>query len=202
MSDFYSLKDFADGPHMVVDPKGKWAWAADLAAAHAEIERLTKERDYYAGLYQDGCNTYSEMHVAIEKTEAELAQATATVELVNSNNLTLAAELTGWKQAARQMEAERDEALAQVAMAYEESANEAKSCCHEGDYVANAIRALTPTDAKSALEAYGRKKVREGMRRAADVAIAVVDRDRESPRNLSYLVERAILAAMEKESGE
>ncbi|QLH13543.1 hypothetical protein HYQ43_04485 [Paracoccus pantotrophus] len=41
MADFYSLKDFADGPHMVADPKGKWAWAADLAAARAEIERLT-----------------------------------------------------------------------------------------------------------------------------------------------------------------
>ncbi|UFS67745.1 hypothetical protein LO749_16775 [Paracoccus denitrificans] len=77
---------------------------AKNAAARAEVERLTKERD----------------------------EATATVELVNSNNLTLAAELAGWKQAARQMEAERDEA-------------------------------------RAALEAYGREKVREGMRWAAEI---------------------------------
>ena len=103
-------------------------------------------------------------------------------------------------------EAERDEARAQVAAAYEAAAKlpttpewrwrfEPRWSASD---MATEIRALTPADAQAALEAYGREKVREGMQKAADIAVAVVDRDRESPRNLSYQVESSILAEMEK----
>ena len=230
MSDFYSLKDFADGPHMVADPKGKWAWAADLAAARAEIERLrssnealmrertsmiqthrtnlagliaerdrlrerlTKERDEAEARYTKACQTIEEFAQRAEKAEAERDEATGTIERLNSNNLTLCAELAGWKQSARQMEAERDEARAQVAMAYEAAAKVLdphdsgtfigdalghRICCNGymcgcrgstvGDYLQHLIRALTPADAKAALEAYGSEKVREGMRWAAEI---------------------------------
>ncbi|MDF3904649.1 hypothetical protein [Paracoccus sp. AS002] len=129
------------------------------AAARDEIERLTKERD----------------------------EATSTVELVNSNNLTLAAELAGWKQAARQMEAERDEALAQVALAWIAVGAGKGGCGLPCGYDCNGACFAPPTDAQSALEAYGREKVREGMQKAA------------------YLYPQgsgAILAEMEKEGGK
>lgn len=45
-----------------------------------------------------------------------------------------------------------------------------------------AISALTPADAQAALEAYGREKVREGMQRAAEVALCHSD---DRPRRYS-----------------
>lgn len=57
---------------------------------------------------------------------------------------------------------ERDEVRAQVAAAYEAAAN-LPAVCYDNIVDRNAIRALTPADAKAALEAYGREKVREGM---------------------------------------
>lgn len=101
-----------------------------------------------------------------EKAEAERDEATGTIERLNSNNLTLCAELAGWKQAARQMEAERDQA---VAAAFEAAAQEVGSWAGPSDIRMKTIRALTPTDAKASLEAYGREKVQEGMRRAANL---------------------------------
>lgn len=78
-------------------------------------------------------------------------------------------------------EAERDEARAQVAAAYEAAAKYLQSAADDWRSTYNELPAkkiedeipgvleLTPADAKSALEAYGRKKVREGMRMAADL---------------------------------
>lgn len=134
----------------------------ELAAARAEIERLTKERDYKQTVIE-------KLSDHIEKAEAERDEATSTLELVNSNNLTLAAELAGWKQAARQMEAERDEARAQVAAAFEAAAQEVGWWAGPRDIRMKTIRALTPADAQFALEAYGREKMREGMQKAADL---------------------------------
>ncbi|WP_323008493.1 hypothetical protein [Paracoccus sp. (in: a-proteobacteria)] len=89
---------------------------------------------------------------------------------------------------------ERDEARAQVAAAYETAAQVADDFAKDYDVmepgkpdryasaktqraakgmvrlVRDDIRALTPADAQSALEAYGREKVREGMRMAAKIA--------------------------------
>ena len=67
-------------------------------------------------------------------------------------------------------------------------------------------RSMTPDDAKSALEAYGREKLREGMQRAADIALCHSD---DRPRRYSmdwndgYIdgckgASDAILAEMEK----
>ncbi|MFN8681249.1 hypothetical protein ACDP63_08860 [Paracoccus sp. P2] len=104
---------------------------------------------------------------------------------------------------------ERDEARAQVAMAYEAAAktcslaatnylgkgadtdlgSRSRAICD----VACRIRALIPADAKAALEAYGREKVREGMQRAADLF---------KDANHGEHIMSAILAAIEKEGGE
>lgn len=44
----------------------------------------------------------------------------------------------------------------------------------EAELLSRAIRALTPADAKAALEAYGREKVREGMQRAISVTVGLM----------------------------
>ena len=75
MTDFYSLKDYADGPHMVADPKGKWAWASDLAAVQAKIERLTKERQAFEGMAKDN-------YTRLQKAEAERDEARAQVAML------------------------------------------------------------------------------------------------------------------------
>ena len=101
MTNFYSLKDFADGPHMVVDPKGKWAWAADLAAARSEIERLTKERDYKQMVIE-------KLSSHIEKAEAERDSFQAMFRSCLKGNDAL-------REKAQKANTERDEARALVA---------------------------------------------------------------------------------------
>ena len=86
-------------------------------------------------------------------------------------------------------EAERDEARAQVAAAYEaatsicadqfaahmnaaiygdpDNSRAREAAAAMAERLLHSIRALTPADAQAALEAYGREKVREGMQRAA-----------------------------------
>ena len=114
----------------------------------------------------------------------------------------------GMTHAARDVLAERDEARAQVAAAYE-AAEKALESRKYGDpdereeYAFDAaldrgivaIRALTPADAQAALEAYGLEKVREGMQRAAEVA---ADRCAAcGAREVAGLVKAHILADME-----
>ncbi|MDK8874359.1 hypothetical protein [Paracoccus sp. SSJ] len=114
----------------------------DLAAARAEIGRLTKGRDQW----RNACLDANQSELMLRK-RVELA------------------------------EAERDEAWAQVAAAY------AYGWQHGNHPDASAM----PTVYEAALEAYGREKVREGMRQAVDLY----------PQGIA-----AILAAMEKEGGE
>ncbi len=173
---------------------------ADLAAARAEIERLKADNDEMLAAStimnaqaEDLSSRLYRAEAEIERLTKERDEATSTVELVNSNNLTLAAELAGWKQVARQMEAERDEALAQVALAWIAVGAGKGGCGLPCGYDCNGACFAPPTDAQSALEAYGREKVREGMRRAADVAL------RYDTGEGAY---DAILAEMEKEGGE
>ena len=55
------------------------------------------------------------------------------------------------------------------------------------------VAGITPTDAKAALEAYGREKVREGMMRAADIANSFCQ-----VGQIGADIRAAILADMEK----
>lgn len=130
------------------------------------------------------------------------------------------AEIERLTARAAKAEAERDEALAQVAAVIEKAANIALyGDDDDPDWLMNraeSIRALTPAHAKAALEAYGREKVREGMQRAADLckpAKAKMDWGnkwepaRKNPQSAAAQGARkqcynAILAAMEKEGGE
>lgn len=104
---------------------------------------------------------------------------------------------------------ERDEARAQVATAYGSAAdalqnvaenwdcghNESRLCdcardVEQWGLAADEVRSMAPTDYKSALEAYGREKMREGMQRAAAL-FPVGSRD-------GGTISSAILAEMEK----
>lgn len=164
--------------------------AAALDAARAEIERLNNAM-------MKAVNQISDLAARLGQAEGRLAAS----ELVGV--------VEGWKARAEKAEAERDEALAQVAVAYEAAAktcslaatnylgkgadtdlgSRSRAICD----VAFRIRALIPADAKAALEAYGREKVREGMQRAADLF---------KDANHGEHIISAILAAMEKEGGE
>lgn len=175
------------------------AVANERDAARVEIERLTKERDYKQTVIE-------KLSDHIEKAEAERDEATSTLELVNSNNLTLAAELAGWKQLRKEAEAERDRALAQVGALLDENSRLNAAMLVLGAYLmekGEAFRvgegaelldaysaALTPADTKAALETRDREKVREGMRRAASLF---------KDANHGKHIMDAILAAMEKE---
>jgi hypothetical protein len=133
----------------------------DLAAARAEIERLTKERDSYFN-----AGTREMKRAAEALTRAVLA------------------------------EAERDEARAQVAASYDAVAEYIETVPLEvtdRQEHAKAIRALASDHAHSALEAYGREKVREGMRWAYDLSGRY--------HQITH-IRAAILADMEKEGGE
>ena len=99
---------------------------------------------------------------------------------------------------------ERDEARAQVAAAYEAAAIRSENYARGAPYnqrasinaLANSLRGMTPDDAKAALEAHGREKVREGMQRAADIAYAGKNSTATSYHRGQ--IKRAILADMEK----
>ena len=66
---------------------------------------------------------------------------------------------------------ERDDARAQVAAAYGSAASIVVTGEPEiSPITRHAITALTPADASAAIEAYGREKMRAGMKRAADIA--------------------------------
>ena len=86
-------------------------------------------------------------------------------------------------QLRKEAEAERDKARAWVAMAFRMAVNEVA----KGPGFIDRIRELTAPDAQAALEAYGREKLREGMKRAVDLY----------PQGIA-----AILSEMEKEGGE
>ena len=107
---------------------------------------------------------------------------------------------------------ERDEARAKVKVSLQLAVNavwdiQPQTCtANVAGTIGRAIRALTPADAQTALEAYGREKVREGMQRAADIALCHSD---DRPRRYSmdwndgYIdgckgASDAILAEMEK----
>ena len=124
----------------------------------------------------------------------------------------LSGELAEARAEIERLTKERDEARAQVAAAFEAAANASmesgpsyfmtqtgggfqETHTKLGAFafrtdIRDAIRALTPADAKSALDAYGREKVREGLQRAAVMIQG------NTPERIA--LRRAILADMEK----
>jgi len=149
--------------------------------------------------------------VRYDEAQAEIERLTKTVENCR-HDFRIALKR------AEKAEAERDEARAQVAMAYEAAAktcslaatsylgkgadtdlgSRSRAICD----VACRIRALIPDDAKAALEAYGREKVREGMRRASVIGNDLPDAIWDQPwSEYEYGIanlQSAILDEMEK----
>ena len=80
----------------------------------------------------------------------------------------LQADLATARAEIERLTKERDEAQAEQALLLERAAGrmDAGFSYNAG----NCVRGVIPDDAKAALEAYGREKVREGMQRAAEVA--------------------------------
>lgn len=130
---------------------------------------------------------------------------------------------------------ERDEARAQVAAALEAAADTLQDVANNWDcghmesrlcdcardaeqwgFAADEVRSLTPADAQAALEAYGREKVREGMRLAAECRFGwwlCIGPDgepdgtycsvRPDDQNYEfYVCQKAILAEMEKDASQ
>lgn len=125
MVDRYNMIGRDIGARMDVSPNGVWVRYCDLAAARAEIERLTKERD---AQYEE-----------------------------NVNRIAMQAKA----------EAERDEALVQMAGAFEVAAQTLIDRFAEAD--ADKIRALVPAGAQTALQSMLADAERDMRQRAADV---------------------------------
>ncbi len=112
---------------------------------------------------------------------------------------------------AEKAETERDEARRQVAGAFEAAAR--RTGCEDVEYPSGVIdmqgeelreilRALTPADAKAALEARDREKVREGMQRAAVIAMQPDEGNAGMMFAEAHEFRDAILASMEKEGDQ
>lgn len=130
MTTYYKLDHSEPGYLSQMLPRADGTWVkradyyADFAAARAEIERLTKERD---------------------EARAQVAAAYGSAA----------------------------DALQNVAENWDCGHNDSRLCdcardVEQWSFAADEIRHMTPTDAKAALEAYGREKVREGMQRVID----------------------------------
>ncbi|UFM63668.1 hypothetical protein LOS78_05745 [Paracoccus sp. MA] len=152
-------------------------WKARAEKAEDEVERLrgvlrkrteeadrADERADKAEAERDGLLEHCKLEEARGdklKTERDKARA----------------EINEYRGAAMQAAIERDEARAQIAAVIEQAADKAFNFGQGAPYnqrasitaLAASIRALTPADAKAALEAYGREKVREGVKRAASL---------------------------------
>ena len=124
-----------------------------------EIDRLRAEVERLNNALTEAANQIGDLATRLGQAEGRLDAS----ELVGV--------IEGWKARAETAEAERDEARAQVAAAYEAAASIVVTGEPEiSPITRHAITALIPAHAKSALEAYGREKVREGMQRAANIA--------------------------------
>lgn len=140
---------------MVSVHDGSYVMAAHYDAARAEIERLKREVDVAASAMVRNHNRAEKAEAERDSQEADFAKSIA---------IEVAARLKA--------EAERDEARAQVAASYDAVAEYIETVPLEvtdRQEHAKAIRALASDHAQSALEAYGREKVREGMQRAAGI---------------------------------
>ena len=154
---------------------------ADLAAARAEIERLTKAHDTV-------CGALAEAIKRAEKAEAGRDEARAQVAAAF--------------KAAADVLFDHGDGTVEIALDKRLCCNGYQCGCQGatvGLYLQHLIRSLTPAHAKAALEAYGREKVREGVQRAADIARTPDEDDDQLDRQCRIIVAAQILAAMEKE---
>ena len=143
-------------------------------AAQAEIERMGRELNL--AKYGEPNFSWSihkkameDLLARAEKAEAKITQLRFEIEKLREDYT----ELLGSNEALTfklvDAEAERDEARAQVAAAYEAAAIRSENYACGAPYnqratinaLANHLRGMTPDDAQAALEAYGREKVRE-----------------------------------------
>lgn len=169
---------------------GEWVRYSDLAAARAEIERLTRAVEYRSNMedhFREMCA--DKTHEGID-LRSQITRLTKERDTARNAADFLQGQFNNAIARAEKAEAERDEARAQVAAAFEAAAkalqnvadnwdcghNESRLCdcardAEQWGFAADDVRSLAPADAKAALEAYGREKVREGMQMAADEAL-------------------------------
>ena len=123
--------------------------SAATAAARAEIERLTKERDFLIQAAKDVGASFRKAMERAEKAEAERDEARAQVA---------AAFVAGVKRAIKYVAGDTCED---------------EGCPHYGKKHSHSGDLVPPTNAQAALDAYGSEKVREGLMRAAEIAASV-----------------------------
>lgn len=132
------------------DIAGQYAPYSDLTAARSEIERLTQTVE----------NCRHDFRITLEravKAEAERDEARAL-------------EAAAFEAAANaSMESGPSYFMTQTGGGFQETHTKLGAFAFRTD-IRDAIRTLTPADAKAALEDYGREKMREGMQRAVDIA--------------------------------
>ena len=154
------------------DPSGL---KRSLAAARAEIERLTKERDSYFNAGTREMKRAAEALTRAEKAEAERDQD-------------LAREAAAFEAAVGVLERHRDYGM--IGSDGDYLAGEAEVLAHGNSlhYALCDVSALTPADAKAALSRMLAEARKEGMKRAADIGWVMAERDD---------IRGAILAEME-----
>lgn len=139
---------------------------SETVAEAAEIERLTKAHDTVCGALAEAISRAEKAEAEIERLKPMVIDWDGVRAIMDSDDV-IWVHGDDYASAVK----ERDEALAQVAGAFEAAAHLIEC---DGDALAGkmgaatAIRALTPADAQAALESYGREKVREGMQQIID----------------------------------
>lgn len=152
--------------------------ATDLAATRAEIEELKRQLWNMTEAAKDRLADVERLKGVIRAYDYERA--------IDERDQARAREAGAYEAAA--------DALQNVADNWDCGHNESRLCdcardVEQWGYAADEVRSLTPADAQSALEAYGRMKVREGMGWAA----AMIQGN--TPERIA--LRRAILAEME-----
>lgn len=167
----------------------------EIAGWHDAADYVRSESDYITGKVSDLMPPDLSDPVVVHANMLHGAIAKLTAEQIKH----LYPDLAAAHAENQRLTKERDEARAQVAAAYKAAEQAKVFMAEEGGFLTRvpllpetkaAIRALTPDDAQAALEAYGREKVREGMKRAAAL-FPVGSRDGEA-------ISSTILADMEK----
>lgn len=136
---------------------------ADLAAARAENERLTKALNENKACNRGLVRLNEAVVARAEKAEAERDEWKAEYQTANNG-------LNVYRNKNAELVKERDEARAQVVGAFEAAASVAWADRESGLTVNTKIRALTPDDAQAALQSMLADAERDMRQRAADTA--------------------------------
>lgn len=205
---------------------GDWGYGIDLEAVEAialDVERrilaaltpapqvevatpTAQEAVHNLGLATASIDRLKESHEELEKlrgardVDGYLGTAEDWVKsLIAERDQALAREAAAFEAAVGVLERHRDYGM--IGSDGDYLAGEAEVLAHGNSlhYALCDVSALTPADAKSALEAYGREREREGMRMAAD---KIMDRINNTDFAMNYhapltLFCKSILAGME-----